>query len=67
MGKAVLIAFQKEATNTIGCPRKQAEEEWFDEEYEKANEEKKSCKVKTVQKLTRTEQIKTHPFDNVWP
>jgi hypothetical protein len=36
-------AVRKIATNTIGYTRKQAGKEWFDEECEKANEEKHAC------------------------
>jgi len=39
-------AVRKVAVNTIGCTRKQARNEWFDEEFKKANEEKNDIERK---------------------
>jgi hypothetical protein len=42
------------AENTIGYTRKQAVNEWFDEECEAVNEEKNALKAIDTQKHTRT-------------
>jgi hypothetical protein len=44
---------QREATNTIGCTRKQANKEWFDEECANVNEEKNAAREQAIQNNTR--------------
>jgi hypothetical protein len=44
---------QRVVTNTFGYSRKQANNEWFDEECAKVNEEKNAAKERAIQNNTR--------------
>jgi hypothetical protein len=44
---------QRVATNIIGYPRKQANEEWFDKKCAKVNEEKNAAREQAIQNNTR--------------
>jgi hypothetical protein len=44
---------QRVASNTIGYTRKQANKEWFDEEYAGVNEEKDATRERAIQNNTR--------------
>jgi hypothetical protein len=44
---------QRVATNTIGYTRKQANKEWFDEEYAEVKEEKNAARERAIQNNTR--------------
>jgi hypothetical protein len=44
---------QRVATNTIGYTIKQANKEWFDEEFAKVNEEKNDAKKRASRNNTR--------------
>jgi hypothetical protein len=44
---------QRVASNTIGYTRKQANKEWFDEEFAKVNEEKNAARERAIQNNTR--------------
>jgi hypothetical protein len=44
---------QSVSTNTIGYTRKQANKEWFDEDYAKVNEEKNATTERAIQILTK--------------
>ena len=48
-------AIRKVAENTIGCTRKQATNEWFEEECREVNEEKNALRARVIQmKNTRS-------------
>jgi hypothetical protein len=51
-------AVGKVATNTIGYTRKQVRKEWFDEECEKVNEDKKACRANAIQRKREQEKNK---------
>jgi hypothetical protein len=52
--KRMETALRKVAENNIGYTRKQAVNEWFDEECEVVNEEKNALKAIDTQRHTRT-------------
>ena len=54
--KRMETAVRKVAENTIGYTRKQARNEWFDEECELVNEEKNALRARTIQRSTRTKK-----------
>jgi hypothetical protein len=56
--KRMVGAVRKVATNTIGYTRKQAGKEWFDEEYERVNEEKTA-----KYKYSKTRSIERNLFE----
>jgi hypothetical protein len=51
--KKLAETIQRVATNTIDYTRKQANKEWFDEEYAKGKEEKNAARERPIQTKTR--------------